>query len=164
MVIILTGTKCESACTPKQFPYFGKNQFIASQLDPLYKQYCRSQLPSSPLPANSCIVTMYVRISPVPRKQYTSLTETNRQIVTVPSPTACETTTYKHVHTISVMEGMVIYRTALLRFFNHDKFSTIQITIRDEVTVRIKHKTIHITKLYYRMYHTNIANITFFLT
>jgi len=57
---------------------------------------------------------MYVRILPVPRRQYMSLTETNGQNVMVPSPTAYETTTYKHVHTISVMEGMVIYRTALL--------------------------------------------------
>lgn len=37
--------------------------------------------------------------------------------VMVPSPTAYETTTYKHVHMISVMEDMVIYRTALLQFF-----------------------------------------------
>jgi hypothetical protein len=90
---------------------------------------------------------MHVRILPVPRKQYMSLTETNGQNVMVPSPTAYETTTYKHVHTISVMEGMVIYRTALLQFFYHHKFSTIQINIRDEVTERTKHKTIHITKL-----------------
>ena len=97
-----------------------KHQFITSQLDPLYKQYCRSQFASSPLPANSLIVTMYrvghkqvyyilytyfwptlyVRILPVPRKQYMSLTETNEQNLMVPPPTAYETTTYKHVHTI----------------------------------------------------------------
>jgi len=76
-----------------------------------------------------------------------SLAETNEQNVMVPSLTAYETTTYKHVHMISVMEGMVIYRTALLQFLYHHKFSTIQITIRDKVTEMTKHKTIHITKL-----------------
>jgi hypothetical protein len=76
-----------------------------------------------------------------------SLTETIKQNVMIPSLKAYETTTYKHVHMISVKEGMVIYRTALLQFSYHHKFSTIQITIRAEVTEKTKHKTIHITKL-----------------
>jgi hypothetical protein len=124
------------------------NSFLTVET-PIYSFLVRSlakasfpHQPYQPIP----LLLMYVRILPVCRKQCMSLTETNKQNVMVSSLTAYETTTYKHVHMISVMEGMVIYRTVLLQFFYHHKFSTIQITIRDEVTGRTKHRISHITK------------------
>jgi hypothetical protein len=91
MVIILTGRKSESACT---FSFLNVETPIYSFLVRYLVQVVLQKPASLITPTSQFPYCYNVRILPVPRKQCMSLTETNGQNLTVPSPTAYETTTY----------------------------------------------------------------------